>query len=510
MHAPVLSSLRDRHYDVLVVGGGITGTGIARDAALRGLRTALVEQDDFASGTSSRSSRLIHGGVRYLEHRHFHLVFEASRERRTLLRIAPHLVTPLRFVWPVYQGARVPGWKLGAGLLLYDALSLWRNVARHRRLSASAVLIREPRLEAHGLTGGAEYYDAATDDARLTLANALAADQAGATVVNHAAVRGVVRDADGWVSGARVHHTLTGEEIEVAAEVVVNATGPWTDEIRRLADPESPRTVRGSKGVHIAVPAERVGNRGAVTLLSALDGRVMFVLPAGHHTIIGTTEAEARAGPGEVRASVSDVEYLLESANAAFPHAHLTREDVVSAWAGIRPLAAAAQTRGEDPAGASREHAITTDPSGMLTVTGGKLTTYRAMAAEVVDAVEAALGRPPTPSRTAVLGLPGATRMADIDALAVAKPSLDEPVSPGLPYRGAELIYAVQCERALTLSDLLMRRTHIAFETRDAGRTAAGRAAEIVAPLLDWNATDRAAAVAAYEKDAERVFGIDP
>lgn len=500
-------ALAESPYDVLVVGGGITGAGVARDAAMRGLRTALVERDDFGSGTSSRSSRLIHGGVRYLEHGYFHLVFEASRERRTLLRIAPHLVRPLRFTWPVYQGARVAGWRLGAGLLLYDALALWRNVARHRRLTVADVLAREPGLEPRGLTGGAAYFDAATDDSRLTLANALAAESAGATVLNHTEVRSFTRDADGHATGARLRDALTGADTTVTARIIVNATGPWGDTIRHLADGDAQATVRGSKGVHLAVPAKRIGNRGAVTLLSAIDGRVMFVLPAGAHTIIGTTESEATTGPDEVRASASDVAYLLESVNAAFPGAALAPTDVVSAWAGIRPLIASGRT--EDAASASREHEIVRGPSGLLTVSGGKLTTYRAMAAEVVDTVEAALGRPVTPAATDLVALPGAGRLTEIAALAAAEPPLAQPLVPPLPYRAADLVYAVRYEHAQTLSDLLMRRTHIAFETRDGGVATAVRAAAVVAPLLGWDAAATRAAVDAYATDAQRVFAID-
>ncbi len=501
-----LRDLASSPFDLLVIGGGITGAGIARDAALRGLRTALIERDDFGSGTSSRSSRLIHGGVRYLEYGHFHLVFEASRERRTLLHIAPHLVRPLRFTWPVYQGARVPGWKLGAGLMLYDALALWRNVARHRRLTAGGVLLREPELDPRGLTGGAEYFDAATDDARLTLANALAAAGSGAAILNHATVRSIIHDASGRAVGAGVYDRLSGDEVSVRASAIVNATGPWTDSVRQLADPLGTPSVRGDKGVHLAVPAHRVGNRGAVTLLSAIDGRVMFVLPAGRLTIIGTTESDTTADPDEVRAATGDIEYLLSSVNSAFPRARLERTDVVSAWAGIRPLAASGHP--SDAASASREHEIERAPSGMVTVTGGKLTTYRAMAAEVVDTVLAELERPIVPTTTHVVRLPGRERAAAVDALASSDTRLSARLDPQLPYRLADIVYGVQCERAFTLSDLLMRRTHVAFETRDAGVAVAPRVAEVVAPLLDWDAAARQRALDDYARDAQRVFGL--
>ncbi|MDE3053967.1 MAG: glycerol-3-phosphate dehydrogenase/oxidase, partial [Gemmatimonadota bacterium] len=276
-------------YDLLVIGGGITGAGVARDAALRGLQVLLAEKDDFAAGTSSRSSRLIHGGLRYLEHGQLELVFEASGERRRLLRLAPHLVRPLRFVWPVYDGARVPFWKVRAGVTLYDALAMFRNVHRHRKLSAAGVAAEEPMVARAGLRGGVSYYDAATDDARLTLANVLDAERAGATVLNHVAVEALTVQR-GRVTGARLGDRLAGGSVEIAARAVVNAAGPWSDAVRRLEGAGAGRRVRGSKGAHILVPRSRVGNHGALTLLSPSDGRVMFALPAGAFTVFGTTD----------------------------------------------------------------------------------------------------------------------------------------------------------------------------------------------------------------------------
>jgi glycerol-3-phosphate dehydrogenase len=537
--AGTLARLAEHPFDLLVIGGGITGAGVARDAALRGLAVALVERDDFAAGTSSRSSRLIHGGVRYLEHGHLGLVFEASRERRTLLRTAPHLVRPLEFTWPVYRGARVPRWKLVAGLALYDALALWGNVARHRPLGVDAVLAREPALAREGLRGGATYWDAATDDARLTLATALDAAAAGAVLVNHAAVRALApRGPDGLLR-VEVDDLVGGERVSARARAVVNAAGPWGDAVRRLVEPSAPAAVLGAKGVHVAVPAARVRNRGAVTLLSAVDGRVMFVLPAGPCTILGTTETPAERGPDEVRASEADVAYLLRSANAFFPEARLTRDDVVSAWAGVRPLAAGARgAGGGSTAAASREHAIERDARGVVTVSGGKLTTYRAMAAEVVDAAAPLLGRPAGASRTAERPLPGgalrgdeadaaraaagdaevAARLArahgaawrDVWARAEADPALAARVDPALPYVGAEYAHAVERELACTLADLLVRRTPLAFETRDAGRTAARAVAPLVAPLLGWDAAATARALDDYDREAARLFGVDP
>ena len=531
-----MSALAQDAFDLLVVGGGITGAGIAREAALRGLRTALVERDDFAAGTSSRSSRLIHGGVRYLEHGHLGLVFEASRERRILLRTAPHLVRPLAFTWPVYRGARVPRWKLEAGLALYDALALFRNVGNHRPLGRSGVLRREPALRHDGLLGGSTYFDAATDDARLTLANALGARAAGAVVANHVEVRGT-RFLTGGGAAVSVTDALCGTTLEVLARVVVNATGPWSDAVPELGLPGGHR-VLGSKGAHVAVPAERLGNHGAVTMLSPIDGRVMFVLPSGRFSIIGTTETPAERGPDDVRASGADVDYLLRSANGFFPNARLTRDDVIAAWAGIRPLAAARAGSG-GASSASREHVVERDARGLVTVSGGKLTTYRAMAVDVVDAAATLLGRARAHSRTATLPLPGgdvpgmaeverevARRVGDaavamrlarayggdwarVWLLTEREPALARPVVDGLPYVAAELVHAVEHELACTLADLLVRRMPVAFETRDAGRAAARAAAAVVAPRLGWNEAGIRQALDAYDREATRLFAVD-
>ena len=537
MRRRTLDALARESFDVLVIGGGITGAGVARDAALRGLRTALVEQDDFASGTSSRSSRLVHGGVRYLEHGQLRLVFESSAERRTLRRIAPHLVRPLAFVWPVYAGARVPRWKLAAGLALYDLLALFRNVGRHQRLSVAGVLAHEPELGARGLTGGARYWDAATDDARLTLATIRSAIAAGAVVLNHARVVSLSLDG-GRVGGAGVVDVTTGERNAVRARVVVNATGPWSDAVERLAGGERRPAVRGSKGVHVCVPRDRIRNAGAVTVIAPRDGRVMFVLPAGDFTIVGTTDSYEVVAPEEVRASEADVTYLLDAANHYFPGAMLGRDDVVSAWAGLRPLMASDGADG-DPGSASREHVIASRAPGLVSVTGGKLTTYRVMASQVVDAVQQALGAPHTASRTADLPLSGGN-MADVPAeiaaataltrdvavatrlvhahgsewrsvwaLTDADASLADRVEPTRPYLMAELRHALSEELACTLGDLLIRRTPIAFETRDNGRRAARLVAPRVARWLSWSADETHAAIAAYDAEVERMFRVE-
>ena len=496
-----MMSLSGEVFDLLVIGGGITGCGVARDAAMRGLRVALVEREDFASGTSGRSSRLVHGGIRYLEHAQFHLVHEAIRERQTLLRIAPHLVRPLGFTWPIYRGARVGRLKLGAGLFLYDLMAVGRS-RRHSSLDSAATLEREPSLRRDGLDGGAVYFDAATDDTRLTLANALAARDNGAVVVNHAKVTSIHRDG---AKGFEAVIARDGATETARARVVVNATGVWEN---GFSTDERSRRLRGSKGIHISVPRARVGNREAITLISPVDGRVMFCLPAGGHAIIGTTDTWTDESPEEVQANETDVRYLLDSANHYFPAAELTRADVVSAWAGIRPLASS--TKSANPTSISREHSITSDDLGVINVTGGKLTTYRSMAAEVVDAAEKALGRRPGRSPTDWVLLPGGEREVGRTKINNGSPGLAEPVLFGLPYTGADLVYAVKQEMATTLSDLLIRRTHIAFETGDHGLGVSARAAEIVAPLLGWSEDVKSARLRDYRSDVERMFTIAP
>jgi len=549
-----LNALASTPFDVAIVGGGITGAGIAREAALHGLRTALIERDDFASGTSSRSSRLVHGGVRYLEHGHLALVFESCRERRVLLDIAPHLVRPLAFTWPVYKGARVPLWKVRAGLTLYDALAFFRNVGTHEALTAAEVREREPALDANGLVGGARYWDAATDDTRLTLANALAAREAGAVVANHVTVVGGVRAGGSRLAGVVVRDQITQSEFTVAARVVVNATGPWSDATAALTGSSRSTKVRGSAGTHIAVPRQRLGNIAAITLVSPLDGRVLFVLPAGVHAIIGTTEGPANSGPDDIRATEQEVQYLLRTVNARFPSAALTQGDVISAWAGIRPLAAARTGTGNANA-ASREHDVSPEDSGLLSVTGGKLTTYRAMAVDVVSHVTRALANtsgaalrggaegsasPQANMRSDRMPLPGGdmtsrdvtvrdaqalVRDHDVaERLALAygtqwrnvwryveqNATLADRIVDDLPYVLAEVPHAVERELACTIADVLLRRTHVAFETRDHGRTAARRVAPIIGKLLEWSATEMERQLTAYDAEIERIFTIDP
>ncbi len=522
--------------DVLIIGGGITGAGIARDAALRGFRTAVVDKGDLAGGTSSLSSRLIHGGIRYLEQHDFRLVFEASRERRILLRIAPHLVHPLPFVFPVYRGARVPAWKLRAGMWLYDALAVFRNVKAHRWLRPQATRRLEPGLRDKDLQGAALYYDAQTDDARLAIGTMRSAARAGALVANYAEVTALLKP-DGRTRGASLVDVLTGRSFTVRALVVVNATGPWVDRLRRLDEPAAEPLLRLTKGAHIAVARQRVGNTQAITLMSPLDGRVMFVIPWGDLSYIGTTDTDEDASPDEVRATARDVIYLLRSVNAFFPQARLSPRDVIATWAGLRPLLRPA--RAMEPSAASREHRVVESATGLVTIAGGKLTTHRVMARDVVDRVAARLrvldGRPraPRPS-TDQLPLPGG-ETADLEGLvkgAVERGAsettarhlvaaygseaaavlnlvdrdraLGGRIVAGRPELWAEVVHAVERELAVRLDDVLVRRLHLFYATRDQGVPATSAMADRLAEALGWDGSRRAEEVAAYLRLVQR------
>ena len=518
--------------DVLVIGGGITGAAIARDAALRGFRTALVEKGDFGSGTSSVSSRLIHGGLRYLEQYDFHLVLEASRERRVLLRIAPHLVRPLPFVFPVYRGARVPSWKLRCGLWLYDLLAAFRNVRRHRWLGRKATLRLEPGLRDKDLRAAGLYYDAQTDDARLVLATMRSAAQAGAHVANYAEVVSLVKP-DGRARGATVRDLLSGDTRTVRSLIVVNACGPWVDQLRRLDEPDASPVLRLTKGAHVAVPRQRLGNTRGITLTSPIDGRVMFVLPweDAEQSYVGTTDTDEHVSPDDVRATGEDVVYLLRSANAFFPQARLSPQDVVATWAGLRALL---RPDGHlAPSQVSREHRIIESASGLLTIAGGKLTTHRAMAQELVDRVAARLGaldgRPRAPHPpTDRLPLPGG-ETADLEGLAKAAVergasettarhlvgrygseaaavlnlvdrdrALGGRIMAGRPELWAEVVHAVEREMAVRLSDVLVRRLHLFYKTRDQAVPATSAVADRMAGALGWDGSRRAEELAGY------------
>ena len=534
--AAALAKMMESPVDLLVIGGGITGAAVARDAALRGLSVGVVGKGDFAGGTSSHSSRLIHGGLRYLEHRDFRLVFEASRERRILLNVAPHLVRPLPFVFPAYRGARVPGWQIFAALWLYDVLAAFRNVHAHRWLSRKAARRLEPGLREKGLTGAGLYWDAQTDDARLTLATMRAAALAGAQVANYVEVTALAKP-DGVVRGVVVRDQLTGQTGTIQGKVVVNATGPWVDGLRRLDEPNAPPLLRPTKGVHVVVPRVRIGHTNAITLLSPVDGRVMFILPWGEVSYIGTTDTDDSVSPDEVRATGEDVIYLLRSANALFPQARLAPKDVISTWAGLRPLLA--PEKSATPAQVSREHRVVESSSGLVSIAGGKLTTHRVMGRDVVDRVTQKLheadGRAiPARAATDHLVLPGGD-IADLEVMVesarardVAEPvashlvrtygsesagvvnlierdrGLGRPILDGRPEVWAEVVHAVEREMAVRLSDVLIRRTHLFYEDPAHGSAAAPPVARRMADLLGWDRAEETEEIADYLTEVQR------
>ena len=528
-----LDRLGIESFDLLVIGGGITGVAIARDAALRGISTALVEKNDWASGTSSRSARLIHGGLRYLEYYQFGLVFEALSERAVLRKIAPRLVRPTPFMYPLYRGQEPGFLKLMAGMWVYDLLAQFRNVSRHRMMLARETARREPIVAREGLRGAARYYDAVVDDARLTLATAQSAHLAGAVVANHVRVVGLL-SSGGQVVGAVARDEITGREIEIHARVVVNACGPWVDAIRSMdtkaAIPIAAQTplLRPTKGVHLIIRRERLMSQHAIAFDSPRDERHLYVIPWGDFAILGTTDTDYAQDPDTLRVTPEDVDYLLEAAQHAFPSARLTQADVISAYAGLRALI------GSDAASTyaiSREHHIEQSESGLFTIAGGKLTTHRLMAKEMVDAVAKKLGGAgkcvtgkrhiETAERgRAGIGIPaynastahlveayGADAIRPL-AYVEERPELGQPIAPGLPYIRAEVHYAVEHEMALSLADVLIRRTHVIYETFDAGLPQARDVAALMAEKLGWDAAEQERQVVEYEHQVSLTRGF--
>ena len=512
--------LAQEEFDLLIIGGGITGVGIARDAAMRGFRTALVEKGDFAIGTSSRSTRLIHGGIRYLEYGEFKLVFDACSERRVLRKIAPRLARPLPFIYPLYRGQKPAPWKLRTGLTLYDALGLFRNVQRHRWLRPPEVQRREPLVAGRGLLSAGRYYDAQVNDARLTLMTAKAAHLHGAVMVNYARVVGLMK-AGGRVVGARVLDETSGREVEVQARIVVNATGVWTDDVLKLDERRKGPMIRPTKGIHLLIPRDQLYSQHAVIFGVPRDGRHIFLIPWGDFALVGTTDTDYQGDLDNPAATRDDVEYLLEAVHHTFPGARIKCEDVISTFAGLRPLVSAPG----NPSALSREHVILESQSGLVTIAGGKLTTHRLMGEQLTDRVQKRLAeefgvRARSECRTKE-AMEGAQteqeRASNVDpavnkhllnaygsdatwilAYAEENPSLGERITPGLPYLMAEVLYAAQHEMALALSDVLIRRTHVIYETRS-GRIEQARAvAKLMAPRLGWNEVEIERQVADY------------
>jgi glycerol-3-phosphate dehydrogenase len=511
-------------FDVLVIGGGITGAGVALDAASRGLTTALVEKADFASGTSSKSSKMIHGGIRYLQQREFRLVYENLAERQHLLDNAPHLVSPLPFLIPLFGHSGVVSKAVArsysSALWLYDLTGGIRIGKRHQRVTRQEALGHFPKLDTDRLVAGFLYYDAWADDARLTLTVLrTAVDGYGATAANYTEVVGLLRDGDGTVTGATVRDREDPDApaFEIRARAVVNATGVWTDEVLALDDPDATSSLRPAKGVHVTVPASRFPADVAGVIPVRQDHRSIFVVPWPEtgFVYLGTTDTDYEGDLDDPRCTGEDVDYLLDAANRV-SSAGLTRADVTGVWAGLRPLLKPASGRriSKRTADLSRRHKVWRARDGVVTITGGKLTTQRKMAEDTVDLVVKGLGEPARRCITTHLALEGSpsleptaagagkpdppthlqrrygSRAGAVLALAADRPDLLEPIVDGLPYLGAEALYAVREEMAVHLGDVLARRTRAAIQDARAATRAATAVARIMAGELGW-ADDR-------------------
>ncbi len=539
--AAAIEVLKSRELDILVVGGGIVGTGSALDAVTRGLSTGMLEARDWASGTSSRSSKLVHGGIRYLEQLDFRLVREALIERGLLLqRIAPHLVKPVRFLYPltkpVYERLYV-----GAGMLLYDLFSYTGGrspgVPHHRHLTRRQMLRASPSLAPHAFRGGLAYYDAQVDDARYVANLARTASFYGAHVASRVKVEGFIKVGE-RVVGVRAHDLETDERFEVRAKQVVNATGVWTDDTQAMVGERGQFRVRASKGVHLVVPRDRFQSK--LGLLLRTEKCVLFVIPWGRHWLIGTTDTDWNLDKAHPAATAADIDYLLDHVNRVLA-VPLTREDVEGVYAGLRPLLAG---ESDQTSKLSREHLVGHSVPGLVVIAGGKWTTYRIMAKDAIDAAVDALDGKVPPSATADIALLGAegyqaawnkrSKIArafgvhkvriehllnrygvmtdELLELIQARPELQDPLPGADDYIGAEVVYAATHEGALHLEDVLARRTRISIEAWDRGVSAAPVAAALMAGVLGWDAAREEREVALYLKrvEAERASQNEP
>ncbi len=506
-----LARLAAETFDVVVIGGGVVGCGCALDAATRGLSVALVEKRDFAAGTSSRSSKLIHGGLRYLEQGEIGLVREALRERSLLLNVlAPHLVQPVPFLVPLtghWQRAYI-----GAGMVLYDSLGGHEGLPRHRHLTRRGALRVAPALRREALVGAIQYHDAQVDDARHTVTVARTAARFGAALVSNATAIAFLREGE-RVTGVRVRDETTRDEVAVRAREVVNATGVWTDDVQQEAGERGKFQVRASKGIHLVVPRDRI--QLDTGLILRTETSVLFVIPWGRHWIVGTTDTDWNLDKTHPAASATDIGYLLERVNRVLAQP-LTREDVEGVYAGLRPLLTG---ESESTSKLSREHTVAVPVPGLVAVAGGKYTTYRVMARDAIDAVARGLDRAVPPSVTATIELHGASgfralwnrreRIAEAGGLHVARiehllrrfgaavddllalvrsrPELGRPLPGADDYLAVEVVYAASHEAALHLDDVLTRRTRISIETWDRGVEAAEPAARLMADVLGWD-----------------------
>ncbi len=515
----IIQEARKQRYDIVVVGGGINGAGIAYEASMRGYHVLLLEKGDFASGTSSRSSKLIHGGMRYLRQLQFGLVFESLRERRFLLQLAPHLVEPLPFLYPVFSDD--PDGKLAVrlGMWLYDVLSLYHAPKRHTWHRPGDVKALEPELRREGLRACPRYYDARTNDARLVLATILSAVRHGADVLSYGEVRALLKEGD-RVTGVLATDRLGGGDVAVEARLVINAAGPWLDRVVAFDQQGLPKQIAPTKGVHFLVPRNRFALQHAVVIRSPADNRVLFAVPWERMTLVGTTDTFFDGDLDEIYADKQDIQYLLRAINQDFPNVGLRFEDILSTYAGVRPLI------GEEGKGASeisREHHIFSTPGGMLSIGGGKLTTFRSMAIEVVNKAARHLeervglvrrkksythlypfeGGATEGLTQLVTGLKGRLKSENTQAMALhlarsygvhARAILDradaaemQPLIPGLPYSMGELAHVCRHEFVGRLEDLFFRRTNLYLESGVRCLEVAEAVATQAASILGWD-----------------------
>ncbi len=526
----MIQRLASETFDLLVVGGGITGAGIAREAALRGLKVGLVEANDFAYATSSRSTKLIHGGLRYLKNFEFRLVRDSVVERQNLLVMAPHLVKATTFLFPVYEGDPDPLWMLHIGLTLYDWFAGRSNPIPHRMLKPGPLREREPWLRADQLKGGALYADCRTDDGRLTLEVIQSAAGHGAAVANYVRLTAFRKDGSGRIVGATVQDQLTGSTFDVRASRVVAAAGPWADAVRRLDDPGAPALLRLTKGIHLVVPHSRLPIQHAV-VMRGRDGRMMFAVPSGNCTYIGTTDTDHRGDPAAFSITPEDVDYVVDAARRLFPETGLTSEDIIAGWSGFRPLLK--PEKEADPSAASRDYKLFHSPSGLVTVGGGKLTAFRSMASHIVDEVfpatrsSAHLAASTAPLPGAQGGLPdeqlkgrlaaeigGAGDLVDLLAdrygaaltqVAAEARSIASP-DPELRWRLAQARHAVKAEMAVHLLDVVRRRTDLMLFTKHNGRPYLPALADEMGALLGWTEERKQAEIAAAEREMDAMF----
>lgn len=522
-----LEALTSEHFDILVIGGGVIGAGAALDAASRGLKVALVEAQDWAAGSSSHSSKLIHGGLRYLEQRDFALVREALRERSILMRTAPHLVHPVPFVLPLRRGLFERAY-VAAGLVIYDALARTNRESPqlpfHRQLSRRGAKSLVPALSVTGLSGAIQYWDAQVDDARHTLSLVRTAASFGAVVANRVSVTGLVK-RNGRVSGALVRFGDTGEAHEVRATAVVSATGVWTEGFATAMGVTDSLRLAPSKGVHLVVPRQTIDSSTALIVRTSKS--VLFVLPWGEHWIVGTTDTAWVLDVNHPAATATDVNYILSELNSVLAHP-IRLADIESVFVGLRPLIASPTSETTE---IPREHSIASPSPGLVMVAGGKYTTYRVIANEVIDTALALVGLTAPQSHTAAISLVGADRYAalrratnqlretsglgtediqrllgryggctiEVLAQALTDTSLLEPLAQARGYLRVEIAYAVTHEGARHLDDVLMRRTRLSIEARDRGVAAAPEVARIMADQLEWSDEQVATEVASYQ-----------